>query len=77
MPDQKYIINNIGDDLVFFCAGMRILACGSNGKILFDCDTYLAFDKIDAIHVYAYQLWLVSSNMISQFQIGGNQLSNK
>jgi hypothetical protein len=27
--------------------------------------------------VYAYQLWLVSGNMVSEFLIGGVQLSNK
>ena len=54
-----------GDDLVFFCFGMKIMACGSNGKILYESDTYLAVDKIESVHVYAYQLWLVSGNMVS------------
>ena len=41
------------------------MACGSNGKILYESDTYLAVDKIESVHVYAYQLWLVSGNMVS------------
>lgn len=56
---------------------MKILGCGGNGRILFECETYLAIDTIDAIHVYGYQLWLVSANMVSQFLIGGSQLSNQ
>jgi len=53
------------------------MGCGINGKILYDCETYLAVDKIDAIHVYGYQLWLVSGNIVSEFLIGGSQLTNK
>jgi hypothetical protein len=34
-------------------------------------------DKIDAIHVFGYQLWLVAGNMVNEFLIGGVQLSNK
>lgn len=67
----------LGDDLVFFCYGMRIYACGSNGRTLYQADTYLAVDKIEAIHVYGYQLWLVAGNMVNEFLIGGAQLSNK
>ena len=63
--------------MVFFCAGMRIIGCGGNGRIVFECDTYLAVDKIDAIHVYGYQLWLVSANIVSSFIIGGTQLTNQ
>ncbi len=44
---------------------MRIYACGSNGKTLFEADTYLAVDKIDAIHVYGYQLWVVAGNLLN------------
>jgi hypothetical protein len=44
---------------------MRIYACGSNGKTLFEADTYLAVDKIDAIYVYGYQLWVVSGNLLN------------
>ena len=56
---------------------MKVYACGINGKTLYETDTYLAVDKIDAIHVFGYQLWLVAGNMINEFLIGGAQLSNK
>jgi len=56
---------------------MRIYACGMNGKTLFEADTYLAVDKIDAIYVYGYQLWVMAGNLLNEFLIGGVQLSNK
>lgn len=56
---------------------MKIYACGTNGKTLFEADTYLAVDKIEALHVYGYQLWVVSGNMVNEFLIGGGQLNNK
>ena len=56
---------------------MRIYACASNGRTLFEADTYLAVDRIDSIHVYGYQLWIVAGNMMNEFLIGGAQLSNK
>jgi hypothetical protein len=56
---------------------MKIYACGSNGRVLYDSDTFLAVDRIESIHVYGYQLWLVSGNLVSEFLIGGVQLSNK
>ncbi len=55
---------------------MRIYACGANGKTLFEADTYLAVDKIESIHVYGYQLWAVTGNMVNEFLIGGTQLNN-
>ena len=51
--------------MIFFCAGVKIMGCGANGKVLFECDTFLAVDRIDAIYVLGYQLWLVAGNMIS------------
>ena len=62
---------------MFFCCGTKVLACGLNGRTLFDTTTYLAVEKIDAIHVYGYSLWLVAGNIVNQFLIGGAQLSNK
>ena len=56
---------------------MRIFACGFNGKTLFEADTYLAVDKIEAVHVYGFQLWVVAGTMVSEFLVGGTQLTNK
>jgi len=50
---------------------------GSNLKILFEQDTYLAVDKINSIHVHGYRLFLISENMMNEFLIGGVQLMNK
>lgn len=50
---------------------------GSNLKILFEQDTYLAVDKINSIHVHGYRLFLISENMLNEFLIGGVQLMNK
>lgn len=50
---------------------------GSNLKILFEQDTYLAVEKINNIHVCGYRLFLVSDNMVNEFLIGGVQLMNK
>ena len=62
---------------MFFCCGTRVMACGLNGRTLFDTSTYLAVEKIDAIHVYGYSMWLVAGSIVNQFLIGGAQLSNK
>ncbi len=50
---------------------------GSNLKILFEMDTFLAVDKIDSIHIHGYRMFLVSENMLNEFLIGGVQLQNK
>jgi len=67
----------LSDDLIFFCYGMKVMACGSNGRIIYESDTYLAVDKIDAVHVFGYQLWLIAGNMVNEFLMGGVTLSNK
>jgi hypothetical protein len=56
---------------------MHIAASSSNGKIVFDFDTYIASDKIDRIHVLGYYLWVFSGNLLNQFVMAGSQLSNK
>jgi hypothetical protein len=56
---------------------MKVMACGSNGRIIYESDTYLAVDRIDAVHVYGYQLWLIAGNMVNEFLMGGVTLSNK
>jgi hypothetical protein len=40
------LINNIADELLFFCSGSKVFAMASNLKIIFDFDTYLAVDRI-------------------------------
>ena len=44
---------------------MKVYACGSNGRTLYEADTYLAVDKIEAIHVVGYQMWIVAGNMLN------------
>ena len=56
---------------------MKIGAFGTNYRITFDFDTYLAAEKIDSIHVLGYRLWVVAGNMINEFAMGGAQLANK
>jgi len=56
---------------------MHIAAASSNGKIVFDFDTYLASDRIDRIHVAGYHLWVFSGSLMNEFIIAGSQLCNK
>lgn len=63
-PDSSVSCLSTSDDLVFFCSAMKIMAVTGNGKIVFEMDTFLAVDRIDAVHVYGYRLWLVANNMI-------------
>lgn len=55
----------VSDDLFFFAYGMHVAGAGSNGKVIFDFDTYIASERIERIHVIGNRLWVISGTLLN------------
>lgn len=60
-----FMFYSVGDDLVFYAQGTYVGAMGSNGKNIFELNTFIASEKINRIHVTGYQLWVITGPMIN------------
>ena len=56
---------------------MCVCAAGSNGKVIFEFDTYIPADRIDIVLVSGYRLWVMSGDLVNEFALAGAQLNNK